>query len=317
MVFGVDEAGKGPVLGSMFVAAVSGDPSQFPADVDDSKSIPEGRRRELAASIRDRATAVYVVEIPVERIDDPEIGMNELTVAGHARAAAGVLRDGSDDGMIGQHGTVESDTDVDEVLDERQAVVGMAESFGNSEVDSKRVGSGESGRIGNRKSREIGSGDSRRVGRGESGGIGNVDDADTSTGRDGATTAPEAINEGESQGQVGFLDAGDTDEKRFERRVKNSLEPSAVLHAEHGADERYTVVGAASIIAKEARERHVESLAAKYGTVGSGYPSDPTTRDFLETYVRENRTLPPCARTSWGTSRDVLAALDQSTLTEF
>lgn len=312
MVFGVDEAGKGPVLGSMFVAAVSGDPSQFPGDVGDSKSIPDGRRRELAAVIRDRATAVYVVEIPVERIDDPETQMNELTVAGHARAAAGVLDTGRENSEVGRHpgdgcgdsevatdpgaeredsevagnhGDAQADTEVDEILGQRAGDIGVTGIFGNNERESERTG--------------------------------NFDDVGASAGEDGTASPPEASSEEPPQVPVGYLDAGDTDEKRFERRVRNCLEMPATLRAEHGADERYTIVGAASIIAKEAREQHVESLAEKYGRVGSGYPSDQTTREFLETYVRENHSLPACARTSWGTSRDVLAALDQSTLTEF
>ncbi|MUV90133.1 ribonuclease HII, partial [Halapricum sp. CBA1109] len=49
MRFGVDEAGKGPVLGSMFAAAVRADPADLPADVGDSKTIDAERREELAA----------------------------------------------------------------------------------------------------------------------------------------------------------------------------------------------------------------------------------------------------------------------------
>jgi len=51
--------------------------------------------------------------------------------------------------------------------------------------------------------------------------------------------------------------------------------------------------------------------------VGSGYPSDPTTRAFLAGYVEEHGELPDCARTSWSTCDDVLAAARQSTLGEF
>jgi ribonuclease HII len=79
-------------------------------------------------------------------------------------------------------------------------------------------------------------------------------------------------------------------------------------------------VGAASIVAKTARERHVERLAEAHtghGPVGSGYPSDPTTRRFLAAYVGEHGELPACARRSWSTSTDVLAAAEQSSLEEF
>lgn len=211
MVFGVDEAGKGPVLGSMFVAGVAGDPAELPDDVGDSKGIAPTRRQELAAIIRDRASTTCVVEIPVERIDASETDMNSLTVDGHARAVAGVAQDGS----------------------------------------------------------------------------------------------------------AGYVDAGDTNADRFGRRVLNGADAEIDLTAAHGADETYPIVGAASIIAKDAREQHVEGLAGEYGEIGSGYPSDPTTREFLESFVSENGSLPDCARESWQTSRDALAALDQSSLSEF
>lgn len=211
MEFGVDEAGKGPVLGSMFVAAVRADPALLPDDVGDSKGIESQRRRELETAVRDAAAAVEVVEIPVERIDDPDTDMNGLTVAGHSEALASVVEDGAS----------------------------------------------------------------------------------------------------------GYADAGDTNAVRFERRVNSNVDCQIDLRAEHGADETYAIVGAASILAKVARERHVEALAAEFGAVGSGYPSDPNTREFLESFVREYEELPACARESWQTSHDVLGALDQSSLSDF
>jgi ribonuclease HII len=91
----------------------------------------------------------------------------------------------------------------------------------------------------------------------------------------------------------------------------------AELRAEHRADETYLLVGAASIVAKVARDAHVAALAEQYGDVGSGYPSDPATRAFLADYVAEHGELPPCARKSWSTCDDVLAAAEQSSLREF
>jgi ribonuclease HII len=115
-------------------------------------------------------------------------------------------------------------------------------------------------------------------------------------------------------------DAGDVSEERFARRVAEGVGDRGVsvdVTAEHGADERYPVVAAASIVAKVERDRHVEQLGAAYGDVGSGYPSDPTTRTFLREYVRDHGTLPACARASWKTCDDVLAAAEQSALDDF
>ena len=76
-------------------------------------------------------------------------------------------------------------------------------------------------------------------------------------------------------------------------------------------------MAAASVVAKVERDAAVADIAAEYGDVGSGYPSDPTTRAFLRRYVDEHGRLPECARESWQTSRDVLAAAEQSALDSF
>ncbi|WP_336343596.1 ribonuclease HII [Halalkalicoccus ordinarius] len=210
-VFGIDEAGKGPVLGPMVAASVVGDESVLPEGIDDSKRLTPGRREELARAIRgDERIAVGVSAIEPPRIDDPETDMNTLTVAAHAEAAAGVVR----------------------------------------------------------------------------------------------------------EGMAGICDAGDVDADRFARRVAERL-PDVDLVAEHRADENRSIVSAASVIAKVERDARIDALSTEYGDVGSGYPSDPTTRAFLADYVADHGELPACARTSWQTCEDVLAAADQRTLAEF
>lgn len=119
------------------------------------------------------------------------------------------------------------------------------------------------------------------------------------------------------EGDEGVLDAGDVDADRFARRVADRLAVDVALDGRHGADESHPRVSAASIVAKVARETHVAALADRYGDVGSGYPSDPATRSFLREYAAEHGDLPPCARRSWATCEDVLAAAEQSALEEF
>jgi ribonuclease HII len=124
-------------------------------------------------------------------------------------------------------------------------------------------------------------------------------------------------------GDAVLADAGDTSEERFARRLADRVDGVDVT-AEHGADETHHVVGAASVVAKVERDAHVAALAdahpdlvAAHGSLGSGYPSDPTTRSFLESYVAENGTVPPFARSSWATCEDLLADAEQSGLEEF
>lgn len=208
MRFGVDEAGKGPVLGSMFAACVRGDPGGLPDGVADSKRLAPARREEIAAAVRDRFD-VGVAEVTPARIDGEE-DVNALVVTAHADAIRAVVREG-----------------------------------------------------------------------------------------DGGT-----------------CDACDTSEERFARRVARASGVADVA-AEHGAEDADPLVAAASVVAKVEREAHVATLAATYGEVGSGYPSDPTTRAFLREWVRDHGSLPPCARASWSTAGDVLASAEQSALDEF
>lgn len=210
---GVDEAGRGPVLGSMFAAAVRRPAdASLPDGVDDSKRLPPERRERLDGAVRALdGVAVAVAEVPVARIDDPSTDMNRLTVAAQAEALAGVARDGD----------------------------------------------------------------------------------------------------------VARVDAGEVDAGRFARRVADAVDARVEVRAEHRADERDALVGAASIVAKVARDAHVAELAAEHGDVGSGYPADPATREFLREYVRERDRLPECARASWRTCDDLLAAARQSALGEF
>ncbi len=79
---GIDEAGRGPVLGSMFVAGVLNFENLANLGVKDSKKLSCWRRERLARIIEAK-TIVYVAEISAEQIDkEREKGrtMNEITL---------------------------------------------------------------------------------------------------------------------------------------------------------------------------------------------------------------------------------------------
>lgn len=114
-----------------------------------------------------------------------------------------------------------------------------------------------------------------------------------------------------------IVDTGERDTGRYATRVTRHLGGDRPIDARVGADGDVPAVGAASILAKEARERHVAMLRERYGAVGSGYPSDPATRAFLAGYVDRHDELPACARRNWATCRDVLAAARQADLDAF
>jgi ribonuclease HII len=144
-----------------------------------------------------------------------------------------------------------------------------------------------------------------------------IDDPETDM--NGLTVAAqvEAIAAVAADDDVVTVDAGDVDADRFGRKVGAGVDAAVTVRSEHRADERHAHVAAASIVAKVVRDAHVEELAETYGDVGSGYPSDERTRTFLAEYVRENGELPACARASWSTCDDVLAAAEQSSLADF
>lgn len=67
--------------------------------------------------------------------------------------------------------------------------------------------------------------------------------------------------------------------------------------AEPKADLHHRPVGAASILAKVARDREIAAL----GPVGSGYPSDPTTLAYLRGFLTRGEPFPAAVRQRWGT----------------
>ena len=113
--------------------------------------------------------------------------------------------------------------------------------------------------------------------------------------------------------EYAYLDACDVNAERYGRTVAAHLDFPCVIVAEHRADARHKIVGAASVIAKVTRDRAIREIGEQYGKVGSGYPSDPVTIEFLRGYIREYGNPPPCARRSWKT----VANLYQTTMRDF
>ncbi|MGA1792987.1 MAG: ribonuclease HII [Thermoplasmatota archaeon] len=120
-----------------------------------------------------------------------------------------------------------------------------------------------------------------------------------------------------------ILDAADVDENRFGEAVLSEVSRFADIGgigilSRHKADRDHPVVGAASILAKVVRDSEMKGISKEAGhDVGSGYPSDPVTQEYLSEYVQKNGSLPPHARASWETSKALLSKRLQSTLMDF
>ena len=105
-----------------------------------------------------------------------------------------------------------------------------------------------------------------------------------------------------------YLDACDTDEKRFRDRVSSSLGSSWrkwSIKSKHKMDTENVLVGAASILAKVHRDNEIEKIGQLLGLeIGSGYPSDPKTRVAIKNLVKDeypNKYL----RWSWVTTENI------------
>ena len=85
---------------------------------------------------------------------------------------------------------------------------------------------------------------------------------------------------------------------------------------EHKADVNHLAVSAASILAKVAREEEIEKLKQKYGNFGSGYPSDPITKEFLKAKGNQLKNS-GIFRKSWQTWKVLFPDKEQSTLGNF
>jgi len=89
----VDEAGRGPLAGPVYAAAVVLDPGRRLRGLDDSKKLPERTRLELASLIRERAIAWAVASASVEEIDTLNILRATLLAMERAIAALGIAPD--------------------------------------------------------------------------------------------------------------------------------------------------------------------------------------------------------------------------------
>ncbi|AHF79986.1 ribonuclease HII [Thermococcus paralvinellae] len=114
-----------------------------------------------------------------------------------------------------------------------------------------------------------------------------------------------ALNSLKVKPDVLYIDAADVKEERFGEIIGKRLNFSPKIIAEHKADAKYLPVSAASILAKVTRDRAIEKLKEQYGEIGSGYPSDPRTRKFLEDYYKEHGEFPPIVRRSWKTLKKI------------
>lgn len=124
--------------------------------------------------------------------------------------------------------------------------------------------------------------------------------------------------------EIIYIDAADVNEERFGLTIESllSYRPKEII-SKHKADEIYPIVSAASILAKHKRDTIINDIKNKviskgYGDIGSGYPSDKKTIEFLRNWIIKNKKIPNFARKSWKTTRRIIdEELNNKKITQF
>ncbi|MBT5739714.1 ribonuclease HII [Candidatus Woesearchaeota archaeon] len=101
----------------------------------------------------------------------------------------------------------------------------------------------------------------------------------------------------------------------FAKKLPKEFLTNTDLLVEHKADLNHIVVAAASVVAKVIRDRIIEHQKQEIGIdFGSGYMSDPKTKDFLEKY---HDKFPHLFRKKWKSFINVEEKKKQSSLGDF
>ncbi len=119
-----------------------------------------------------------------------------------------------------------------------------------------------------------------------------------------------------------YVDSADVNDKRFGMNILSRLYFKPEIISKHKADELFPIVGAASILAKTVRDEKVrmieKELVKKLNLpLGSGYPADRVTQDFLRAWIKKFGDFPPYVRRSWKTTQKLLNEIKNSKLEDF
>ena len=106
---------------------------------------------------------------------------------------------------------------------------------------------------------------------------------------------------------LSYVDSCDVNAARFGREISD-LSKKSKVKSYHYADSRFVVVSAASIIAKVSRDRSIMRLS-KTTNLGSGYPSDKKSVNYVKKVVSSKKSLPTSIRKSWKPVQKILGLI--------
>ena len=96
---------------------------------------------------------------------------------------------------------------------------------------------------------------------------------------------------------ISYVDSCDVNPKRYGKEI-DKMAKRGKIRSYHHADSRFVIVSAASIIAKVNRDKAISKLRKKHN-LGSGYPSDKKTINFVSDYISVQKEVPNFVRKSW------------------
>ena len=106
---------------------------------------------------------------------------------------------------------------------------------------------------------------------------------------------------------LSYVDSCDVNAARFGREISD-LSKKSKVKSYHYADSRFVVVSAASIIAKVSRDRSIMRLN-NTTNLGSGYPSDKKSVNYVKKVVSSKKSLPTSIRKSWKPVQKILGLI--------
>lgn len=121
----------------------------------------------------------------------------------------------------------------------------------------------------------------------------------------------------EEKPQLIIIDALTSRPDKFGEDISKRLSFDCKIISENKADDKYPIVGAASIAAKELREQELEQIKQNIKLdCGSGYPADPKTKDFL-VQNWDNKEFEFIFRKSWQTYKNAAGIKKNKSLSDF
>ena len=257
-ICGIDEAGRGPVIGPLIIGCAvideKGKKELRELNVRDSKKIAPSRRKSLEPQVKEIATEWKLIKIQPHEIDmlRKRVSLNVI----EAMKIAEVIMSLED-----MPGTILVDSADTIPQAYTNKIIHYMNHYGNSKGDDPANPINEHNPV-------------------------------------------NPINGSNPANQVNEHNPANPRDWSIETRLNipgttQGIVPKII--SEHGADDRYIEVGAASIIAKVERDRDIEKIKEEYGIeFGSGYPSDERTRKYIRNLTWEDE-LPDFIRKSWGT----------------